>query len=335
MARAMPVARTVAVILAAGLGTRMRSGRAKVLHPLGGLPLAAWVVRAVRPFVDRVVVVVGHERDAVREALAGEGVSFAVQEEQLGTGHALLCAEGELRGAERLLVLAGDVPRLTRASLAALLREHASRGSSATVLTFRANDPAGYGRIVRGPDGSVSAIVEHRDASEAELAIGELNSGIYALQSQAVLPLLKEAPHHGPELYLTTAVELLAASGARVSAVEVSEREAAGVNTQAQLAELQRDWHAERVRELQESGVTVVAPETLAIDVDVVVGAGTVLAPLVVLEGRTRIGERCEIGSLVRLRSVEVGPGARLSGPLALESRTVPAGATLSAFDVP
>lgn len=320
-----------AVILAAGLGTRMRSGRAKVLHELGGLPLVTWSVRAVRPLVERVVVVIGHERHAVQAALASERVAFAVQDRQLGTGHALLCAAPELGGMHTVAVLAGDVPRLTTASLSRLLDEHEAQQAGATMMTFRAADPTGYGRIVRDESSRVRAIVEEREASDWERHIDEVNAALYAFSAQDVLPRLATLPSRGNgEIYLTDVIEQLVTAGRPVAAIDVPEDEVAGINTQAQLAEAEARYRRERSAALMESGVTLVDPASVFLHADASAGPGTSLGPFVALEGRTRVGSRCSIGPLVRLRDVEVGDGAVIRGPIALESTTVEAGAVLS-----
>lgn len=320
---------TAAVILAAGLGTRMRSGRAKVLHPLGGLPLVTWSVRAVRPLVDRVVVVVGHEREAVMAALEGEGVAFAVQEEQLGTGHALLCAREAVGDAAAIVVLAGDVPRLTTASLRALLDDHAAHRAAATLLTFRASNPRGYGRIIRGDDGTVREIVEEKQAEDWQRAIDECNAALYAFSAADVLPRLTSLPSRGREIYLTDVIEQLVRAGHRVGARDVPEDEVAGINTQAQLAEAEARYRRERADELMESGVTLVDPASVVVEADARVGAGTTLGPFVAIEGRSSVGGRCEIGPLVRLRDARVGDGARIAGPCALVGTDVPAGSVI------
>ena len=316
----------VAVILAAGLGTRMRSGRAKVLHPLAGLPLITWALRSVRPLVGRVVVVVGHERHAVMQALDGEGVAFAVQAEQHGTGHALLCAAPELAGAGRLIVMVGDMPGLSTETLETLLAEHESRRASATVLTFRAADPSGYGRVVRSVTGEIAAIVEHAQASAEIRRIDEVNSGTYVFEASDVLPLLTSLPRHGQEIYLTDALEALGRLGRVVAAQEAPEEQCAGINTQEQLAEAEQRWRVARRGQLMESGVTLVDPGTLQIDADVSIGPGSVIAGLVSLEGRSVIGSRCNIGSLVRLRNVRVADGAIIRGPFAQDGGEVLAG---------
>lgn len=319
---------TAAVILAAGLGTRMRSNRAKVLHRIGGLPLVTWSVRAVSPLVERVVVVVGHERQAVIRALEGEGAQAAVQEEQLGTAHALRCAREQVADASTLVVLAGDVPRLTTRSLRRLLEQHAAEGASATLMTFRAADPGGYGRIVR--DGHrVLAIVEEKEASPDQRALDECNAALYAFDAAEVLPRLDALPARGREIYLTDVIDSLVRDGLIVGALEIPEDEVAGINTQAQLAAAEARYRRERAVALMESGVSLEDPGTIFVDADASVGPGSVLGPFTALQGRTRVGTACEIGPLVRLRDVSVGDGAVIRGPLALVSVDVPAGAVL------
>ena len=308
---------TTAVILAAGLGTRMRSGRAKVMHLLGGLPLVTWVIRAVRPSVDRVVVVIGHEREAVRAALASEGVHFAVQEHQHGTGHALACALPEVGRPQRLLVLAGDMPGLESETLRDLVAHHETERASATVLTFVAAEPHGYGRIVRDGAGRVASIVEQREATIDIARIAEVNSATYVFETDHVLPLLEKLPPHGNEIYLTDALAALRAEGRVVAAFTAPESQCAGINTQAQLAAAEAGWRARRLAELMDAGVTLVDPASVVVEADVEVGAGTRVGPFVSLEGATRVGSGCEIGALVRLRDVTVHDGAVVRGPFA------------------
>lgn len=312
----------------------MRSPRAKVLHPLGGLPLLAWVLRAVHPAVSRVVVVVGHEREdvaaAARRELPAAMLSVVLQEPQEGTGHALACAAEAIGSAETLLVLNGDVPRLSTAALISLADEHEARGADATVLTFRPDDPAGYGRVVRASDGSVLHVVEHRDATPSERQIAEVNSGTWAFRAAAVLPVLDELPvSRSGERYLTDVVSVLVARGGLVAAAEAPSDEAEGVNTQEQLASLEEAWRRRRARELREAGVTIVEAGTVRVDADVQVGAGTVLEPLVSLEGKSRIGTGCHVGSLVRVVDAQVGDRCSLRGPLLVANGKVEPGSVV------
>ena len=237
-----------AVVLAAGKGTRMGSDRAKVLHELGGQPLVAYpIAAAAAAGAERIVVVVGHDKDAVIEAvLAAYGElrpRFAEQTEQLGTGHAVLCALPELQGfAGEVLVLSGDVPLVTAQTLGALAA--ACQGSEAglSAASFRPPDKTGYGRMVRGPDGGLVAIVEERDADAEVRAIDECNAGMYCVRAEHLRDDLPKVGRGNAqhEYYLTDLVALAARRG-RVGSVELPLREASGVNTLAQLAELERE----------------------------------------------------------------------------------------------
>jgi bifunctional UDP-N-acetylglucosamine pyrophosphorylase/glucosamine-1-phosphate N-acetyltransferase len=226
-----------AVILAAGKGTRMGGGRPKVLHELAGKSLVEHVLETVEGLVDRTIVVVGHGHEQVRAVLSRrDDLRFALQEPQEGTGHALACALPELKGATSLVVLAGDAPLIRRASVEALFCEHDARGAAATVMGFQAADPKGYGRLLRSGDGQLAAIVEESEANEAQRRVDEVNSGTYAFDAAAVLPLLPKLPRSAKgEYYLTDVVAMLGAAGRPVAMTLVEEREALGINTPEQL----------------------------------------------------------------------------------------------------
>lgn len=242
---------TVAIVLAAGKGTRMASDLPKVLHRMNGEPLVAYPIRAARAAgAEQVVAVVGYEGERVRqevrdrfsEAATDQGwLRFATQAEQLGTGHAVMCALPELAGAQGLaLVLSGDVPLLTAQTLETLAERCLQVGSGLALTTFAPPDPTGYGRILRDDAGRVVGIVEQRDASEAQRAIEECNAGTYAVRMEhlrADLPRLGRSNAQG-EIYLTDLVELASARG-EVAAVKIDPVEAAGVNTPEQLARLE------------------------------------------------------------------------------------------------
>jgi len=231
-----------AVILAAGKGKRMKSDLAKVLHPVHGLPMVVYVIRAVRRAgSERIILVIGHQRDRVRAALEDQEVEFAVQAEQLGTAHALAQTEEMLAGEHGdLLVLAGDTPLLTGRTLRLLVDRHRRTGAAATVLTAVLEDPAGYGRIVRTPDGLLDAIVEDRDASRSEKGIREINTGAYCFQTPLVFEVLKEIDtgNTQEEYYLTDAIAVLRSRGMDVGAMVAEDwREMLGINSADQLAE--------------------------------------------------------------------------------------------------
>jgi bifunctional UDP-N-acetylglucosamine pyrophosphorylase / glucosamine-1-phosphate N-acetyltransferase len=294
-------------ILAAGKGTRMTSARPKVLHSVAGITLIEHVLRAadtLRP--ASVTVIVGHMADAVRAALAKRmGLTFALQEPQLGTGHALLQVEPHLRGATGTLVLlSGDVPLLRPATLATLVERHQKAAAAATVLTARVPQPQGYGRIVRDGRGMITAIVEDKDATDEERRITEINSGVYAFDLAPLFGALKRVGSSNAqgEYYLPDLVRIYRARGDRVETVVVDDaRDVLGVNSRTELAEVTAIMKGERIEALMAAGVTIVDPASTWIGPDVVVGPDTVLHPGVYLEGRTRIGRGCVINSGVRL----------------------------------
>lgn len=242
---------TAAVVLAAGMGKRMHSDLAKVLHVMAGKPLLGHVLDTLDELgVQRTVVVIGHQREKVQAAFAGRaGLEWAVQAEQRGTGHACMMAEpslGDFRGT--VLVVCGDTPLLTAATLHALLEEHARSRAQVTVLSMRLEDPKGYGRIVRTADGrGIERIVEQKDATPEQQAIDEVNSGIYAFDHAALSGILSSltANNSQGEYYLTDTVSLLQAKGAKAAVVCAEDaRELLGINTPEQLAEAEAVWNA-------------------------------------------------------------------------------------------
>jgi len=235
--------KTAVVILAAGRGTRMKSDLAKVLHPIWGRAMIHFVVEtALSIEADPVVVIVGHQKERVIEELEGLPMRFAVQEPQLGTGHAVLCALPEMEEVKgRVLILSGDVPLIRSETLKGMIEHHSRDRAAATVLTARTDNPSGYGRILRQPSGHLDAIIEERDADDSIRKINEINSGIYIFELddlRRVLPRIND-DNDQKEYYLTDAVRLLADEGKIVAAHEGDFREVMGVNT---------------VRELQEAG---------------------------------------------------------------------------------
>jgi bifunctional UDP-N-acetylglucosamine pyrophosphorylase/glucosamine-1-phosphate N-acetyltransferase len=237
-----------ALVLAAGQGTRMKSDLAKVLHPMAGEPLLAHVLGTLGQLgVGRVFVVIGHQRERVREVFAEAEVEWVVQAEQRGTGHAVLMAGPALENFEgTLLVVCGDTPLLRASTLHELLERHVRSGAAATVLSMRVPDPTGYGRIVRRADGTLEAIVEDRDADARVRAIDEVNSSIYAFQYPALVTVLSDLTSHNAqgEYYLTDTVSLLEHAGQKVEVVLAPDyRELLGINTPDQLAEAERIHH--------------------------------------------------------------------------------------------
>ena len=237
-----------AVILAAGKGTRMKSDRAKVLHELAGRPLLDHVVAtARRAGVERTVVVVGHQAEGVQASCAGDDLVFVVQQPQLGTGHAVQVAAPALRGGGLTVVLAGDVPLLRAETLRRLIDEARSSGAAATVLTCVVDDAGAYGRIIRDEDGRLQAIVEARDATSTQIAIGEYNTGIFCFRNDtllSVLEMLRDDNDQG-ELYLTDTIAHLVRGGSAVATVTIADPdEVVGINTVAELAAAERLYRA-------------------------------------------------------------------------------------------
>jgi bifunctional UDP-N-acetylglucosamine pyrophosphorylase / glucosamine-1-phosphate N-acetyltransferase len=305
--------RLAAVILAAGMGKRMRSRLPKVLHRIAGAPLVAHVLGAVAPLrPSQTALVVGHGGDQVRAAV-GDRVGYVTQAEQLGTGHAVLQARAALEGRTRsVLVLYGDSPLLQSDTLATLVALHeAQPGARVTMLTCVATDPTGYGRIIRDADGAILDIVEERVATPEQRAITEINSGIYCFDSAWLWPRLAALPVHAGagEYYLTDMIGVAIAEAPNsVQALCLAgEEETAGINDRVQLAEAEaiiRDRI--RTRWLRE-GVTMIDPGATYIDVDVTLGQDTILYPGCYLEGQTRVGADCRIGPNAHLVDAVVG----------------------------
>lgn len=299
-----------AVILAAGLGKRMKSKTPKVLHPICGLPMVQHVVNAAAGAgFARIVVVIGHGGDEVRRVL-GDRVEYAVQSEQLGTGHALLCARS-LSVTDHVVVLSGDAPLLTAETLTSLARHHLDTGAGATVLTAMLEDPARYGRVLRGTDGSVVGIVEEKDATPEERDIREVNTGTYCFKKR-VFELLEGVGRENAqgEYYLTDALAAFRTEGAGVEALKLDDpREGEAPNDRVQLAETAAYMQRRILEKLMLSGVTIVDPSHTYVDAGVVVGADSVLLPGTMLQGSTVIGENCTIGPFSQVRDTEVGNG--------------------------
>jgi bifunctional UDP-N-acetylglucosamine pyrophosphorylase / glucosamine-1-phosphate N-acetyltransferase len=328
---------THVVILAAGKGTRMISADPKVLHRADGLSLIEHVLRAadtLRPATT--VVVVGHLSEQVQAALGKRlGLAFAMQEPQLGTGHALLQAEPHLRGRSGTVVLlSGDVPLLRAATLQALVEAHTARGAAATVLTAHVDRPQGYGRIVR-KDGRIAAIVEDKDATPAEREINEINSGIYAFALEPLFVALKSigTANAQGEYYLPDLVKIYRERGLAVETVCLDDaREILGVNSRRELADVTAILKTTRNEDLMAAGVTIVDPATAWIGPDVTVGADTIIHPNVYLEGRTRIGSGCEINASVRIVDSTIDDGAVINNFCVITESHVGTGARIGPF---
>jgi bifunctional UDP-N-acetylglucosamine pyrophosphorylase/glucosamine-1-phosphate N-acetyltransferase len=300
------------VILAAGKGTRMKSTRPKVLHRVAGRPMIEHVLARSAALAPRsTTVVVGHQADVLRGALSRHtGITFVVQEPQLGTAHALLTTASALGAATGTLVLlSGDVPLLSRNTLQTLVDTHVKTGAATTVVTALVDDPRGYGRIVRS-GGQIARIVEDKDATPAERGIKEINSGIYAFALDGLFDAVRgiAAENAQREHYLPDLVAIYRRRGLGVATVTVSNSdEIRGINSRIELAAVSRIVRHDKTTELMAAGVTIEDPATAYIDGDVTIGADTIIHPGVSLEGQTTIGSGCEIHSGVRIVDSLVG----------------------------
>ena len=324
-----------AIILAAGKGTRMRSHRAKVLHHVCGRPIIRYVVAAVAALDPaEIIVVVGNDAADVMEELHDTGVRFVEQPQQLGTGHALLQTNGHV-ASSTLLVLPGDIPLVTAASLAPLIAEHQRTAADITVLTMVLSDPDAYGRVVRDSAGSPVRIVEARDATPDELKITEVNTGIYCLRNTpflwASLSALGATNAQG-EYYLTDLVARYAAAGKRVHGVVATDaRSVIGVNSRVDLAHADRIMRARIAERLMESGVTIIDPDHTYIAPDVEVGQDTVIYPGTHLRGTTRIGQECEIGPDTWIEDTEIADRCRVRYSV-IETARIRTGCTIGPY---
>jgi bifunctional UDP-N-acetylglucosamine pyrophosphorylase/glucosamine-1-phosphate N-acetyltransferase len=326
------------VILAAGLGTRMKSKRAKVLHRAGGLSLIEHVVQASSAIApgDRTTIVVGHQGEQVRALLAPSGVRFVDQKEQKGTGHALLACRKSLASESGLVVvLYGDCPLLAPSTLSELVRRQTAGKSAATLITTRLDDPTGYGRIIFGDQGKVQAIVEQKAATPEQLAIPFINSGIYCFRADLlwrhILEIKPDNPAH--EYYLTDIVEILNRAGHSVASMEVKNpAELLGINTRIELAEVDRIFRERKVRELMLDGVTIEKPETVTIDAGVRIGADSIVEPFAQILGHTTIGEESHIGACAIVRDSKLAAGVEIGPFTHVVDSEIEAGAHIGPF---
>ena len=313
------------LILAAGLGTRMRSDLAKVLHRLDGRPLINHVSRTAAALApQKIYVVIGHQGEDVRSAVLEEFDSndavFVEQKEQLGTGDAVNAARALLANRDStLLVLSGDVPMIRPETLAGLVQHHhghRGRGAVCTILTVKLKDPTGYGRIVRNPEGRFEKIVEQKDANETERQINEINAGIYAFDSRKLFDALAKVQNNNAqgEYYLTDVPELLREAGDDVAIFQHGDAyEVEGVNNRAQLADLERLLNRRTVmRQMLDYGVSFIDPKNVYISESAKIGRDTVIHPNVTIEGETEIGDGCTIHSGTRITNSRVGHGVEI-----------------------
>ncbi len=313
-----------AVILAAGEGSRMKSKKPKVLHEILGKTMVDYVIRTARESgAEEICVVVGHKAEQVQAGIAEQNVHFALQAEQKGTGHAVMMAGDFIDEDADMLILYGDTPLITGATLKRLIDTHRAEKHDVTVVSVLTQDPTGYGRIMRNDAGHFQRIVEHKDATETERMINEINTGIYIFKGKALKESLAKLDNNNVqgEYYLTDCMELIRKAGGMAEAVTARDTdEFFGVNSRIQLAQAAQIMKERINRRHMENGVTIEDAANTYIGSDVVIGGDTVILPGCVIEGNTTIGEGCEIGPFSRLTDMKLGDGVKLQSSTALES---------------
>jgi bifunctional UDP-N-acetylglucosamine pyrophosphorylase/glucosamine-1-phosphate N-acetyltransferase len=304
------------LVMAAGLGTRMKSNRAKVLHQLGGLPLITHVTRTAKTLQpESIIVIVGHQADEVGKVVTddiGELARFALQAEQRGTGDAVESARSLLEDSDSLLVvLSGDVPLIKAETLERLVAHHRSTNSDCSILSVRLENPTGYGRIIRDAQNSFVRITEQKDATDEERQVKEINSGIYCFDTRKLFKALRsvEPANQQGEYYLTDVPEILLKDGGIVTCyVHSDPREVSGINTRAELAEFENLMRRNTVRRLMiDSGVTFIDPTHSYISSEAQLGRDCVIYPDVSIEGKSVLGEGCEVRSGARITNSTLG----------------------------
>lgn len=323
-----------AIVLAAGLGTRMKSAIPKVAHMLAGRPMIGWVIHALRPLgCDRIIVVVGHGKALVTSLVSehlpfGAEVAFVEQAEPLGTGHAAKVGVDWLEANVResgghVLVVHGDSPLVTAETLAELVVYGEESDAAATILTADLEDPTGYGRVIRGSDGRVLRIVEERDCGPDEAAITEINAGFYCFDRPRLAEVLEKLSNDNAqgEYYLPDVVEYLVEAGEEVQAIDAPAEEVLGVNTRAELAETERLLRDRINRAHMAAGVTLVDPATTYIGAEVSIGRDTRILPGTIIDGETSIGEGCELGPFTRIVDSVMGSGCSVTYAVLYEAQ--------------
>ncbi len=318
------MADTLALILAAGEGKRMKSRKSKVTHEICGKPMIKWVYDAAAGAgIKDFAAVVGSQSQQIREIL-GNDIKFVVQEKQLGTAHAVMQARDILNSMKGyVIVLYGDTPLVTSETIKATLDYHIENNFSATIITAEFDEPFGYGRIVRDADGNVCKIVEERDATLQEKAIKEINSGMICFNTDDLLMCLERIDNHNDqgEYYLTDSIEILIREGKSVGALKVKDgSEILGVNDRLQLYQASEAIRKRINENLMKSGVTLIDPASTYINADVEIGIDTVIYPGVILEAGTKIGEDCIIGPNSRIVSSVIGNNVEVNNSIVLES---------------
>ena len=295
------------IILAAGKGTRMKSEIPKVLHKAAGKTMAEWAIKSVSLVDKKPTLVVGHSRELVKETL-GDIVEYAVQAEQKGTGHAVMMAKDSVVGSEYVVITYGDMILLKQESIKNLVDYTVENNLEAAILTAIAEDPTGLGRIINDADGYIKKIVEHKDATDEQLQINEINTGVYCYRSEALLNVLDKLNCNNAqgEYYLTDTVEIINTSGGRIGSVSCDALEALGTNDRVQLALSAKELRRRINNEHMLNGVTLIDPDNTYIDADVQIGNETIIYPGCVIEGNSKIGSGCVIYGSTNIKNSQI-----------------------------
>ena len=314
-----------AVILAAGQGTRIKSNIPKVLHKVCGKEMVNHVIDNMREAgIEDVNVIIGNGSELVKESTKDRNVSYSLQEEQLGTGHAVKCAKEFLQGKDGVVaVFTGDAPLTRVETIENLIKEHIEKGNKATLLSAYVDDPTGYGRIIRDDNKEVLKIVEHKDCNEEELKVNEMNAGMYCFDIKSLLSSLEELNNNyvQGEYYLTDVIWILKDKKEKVGALVTDYEDTLGVNSRAQLAEVEKVLR-KRINKIHlDNGVTLIDPDTTYIGVDVIIGKDTVIYPNNILEGYTKIGENCTILQNSRIKDSIIEDEVEVQASVILNSR--------------
>lgn len=314
-----------ALILAAGQGTRIKSDLPKVLHKVCGKEMVNHVIDNMRKAnIEDIDVIIGKGADLVKKETGSRSVSYSLQEEQLGTGHAVKCAGDFLKGKKgTIIIFPGDAPLTKEATIRELIEFHETNNNSATLLTALVEDPTGYGRVIRDTNGDVLKIVEHKDCNEEELKVNEMNAAMYCFDIEALVNSLDKISNNNKqgEYYLTDAIGILKEEGKKVGAVVTEYEDTIGVNSRAQLAEAEEILRTRINGVHLVNGVTLIDPKSTYIGADVVIGKDTILYPNTILEGNTKIGERCTILQNSRISNSVIENGATIEASVVLDSK--------------
>jgi len=325
-----------AVVLAAGKGTRMKSSRAKVLHEVFFKPMIHHVLEAVTAAaISRCAVIVGHQRQEVLDALTGYRITPVLQEQQLGTGHAVLCAESACAQDELVMILCGDTPLIQATTLQAMIVAHQEQQSPLTLMTTLLDQPFGYGRILSNDQGGILAIVEEKDATDAQRSIREINAGIYLVDREFLFTALRQVgtDNSQGEVYLTDIVAIANRQGLTVQKfVHPQAIDVLGVNSRIELAQAHATLQLRYNHLLMLAGVTLYAPASTLIATDCTIGQDTIVHGQVQISGGSTLGRNCSIRSGVVLHNCHLGDGVTVGANAVLSNCSVPTGTTIPAL---